>query len=150
MSNHQSAAETQPVAPYVTGGPRILLRAEGAALLIAAALLYAETGKSWWLFIILFLVPDLSFLGYLGGARIGAIAYNTAHTLIGPLLLLVIDLFSPKQLLSIEIRNQLGLISLIWLAHIGFDRLVGYGLKYAAGFGFTHLGRVGRSSRKQS
>ncbi len=37
-------------------------------------------------------------------------------------------------------------IALIWLAHIGADRLLGYGLKYPAGFGFTHLGRVGKGS----
>jgi hypothetical protein len=35
-------------------------------------------------------------------------------------------------------------IALIWLAHIGIDRALGYGLKYSAGFGFTHLGRIGR------
>ena len=35
-------------------------------------------------------------------------------------------------------------ISMIWLAHIGFDRTLGYGLKYSAGFGFTHLGRIGK------
>lgn len=34
----------------------------------------------------------------------------------------------------------------IWCAHIGFDRALGYGLKYAEGFGFTHLGRIGRKS----
>ena len=27
---------------------------------------------------------------------------------------------------------------------LGLDRTAGYGLKYAAGFGFTHLGRVGK------
>ena len=35
-------------------------------------------------------------------------------------------------------------IAMIWLAHIGIDRALGYGLKYSAGFGFTHLGRIGR------
>jgi hypothetical protein len=34
-------------------------------------------------------------------------------------------------------------IAMIWLAHIGFDRALGYGLKYSVGFGFTHLGRIG-------
>ena len=38
-------------------------------------------------------------------------------------------------------------IAMIWLAHIGFDRMLGYGLKYASGFGFTHLGRIGKPSR---
>ncbi|MGB8400729.1 DUF4260 family protein [Bradyrhizobium sp.] len=36
-------------------------------------------------------------------------------------------------------------IAMIWLAHIGFDRALGYGLKYQAGFGFTHLGRIGKA-----
>jgi hypothetical protein len=35
-------------------------------------------------------------------------------------------------------------IALIWLAHVGFDRALGYGLKYATGFADTHLGRIGR------
>jgi hypothetical protein len=35
-------------------------------------------------------------------------------------------------------------IAMIWLTHIGFDRALGYGLKYAGGFGFTHLGRIGK------
>jgi hypothetical protein len=34
---------------------------------------------------------------------------------------------------------------LIWIAHIGFDRALGYGLKYPTGFGDTHLGRIGRN-----
>ena len=33
---------------------------------------------------------------------------------------------------------------MIWLAHIGIDRALGYGLKYSTGFGFTHLGRIGK------
>jgi hypothetical protein len=36
-------------------------------------------------------------------------------------------------------------IGLIGLAHIGFDRLGGYGLKYSEAFGLTHLGRVGKA-----
>jgi len=33
-------------------------------------------------------------------------------------------------------------IALVWLAHIGFDRFFGYGLKYPTGFKDTHLQRV--------
>jgi hypothetical protein len=122
----------------VSGVPRILLRAEGATLMLVAVFLYARLGEAWWLFAVLFLAPDLSFLGYLGGARTGAIVYNAAHTLIGPVVLAGTGL-----LLSDRILVPL---ALVWIAHIGFDRLVGYGLKYAAGFGFTHLGQVGRAS----
>ncbi len=122
----------------VSGVPRIVLRAEGAAALLVAVVLYARLGESWWLFAILFLAPDLSFLGYLGGARTGAIVYNAAHTLVGPLLLATAGLLLPAHVLFT--------FALIWVAHIGFDRLLGYGLKYAAGFGFTHLGPIGRAS----
>ena len=37
-------------------------------------------------------------------------------------------------------------IAMIWLAHIGIDRALGFGLKYSAGFGFTHLGRIGKGA----
>ena len=37
---------------------------------------------------------------------------------------------------------------LIWCAHIGFDRALGYGLKYSQGFGCTHLGLIGRHAHK--
>lgn len=120
----------------VDGVPRTVLRAEGAALLILSVIMYARVGESWWLFAILFLAPDLSLVGYIGGARTGAIVYNAAHTLVSPLLLGSAGLLLPVPVLIP--------LALIWVAHIGFDRMVGYGLKYAAGFGFTHLGRVGR------
>lgn len=125
------------VTSHVAGVPRLVLRAEGAALLAAAAFLYGQTAVSWWLFALLFLAPDLSFLGYLGGPRVGAVVYNAAHTLIGPLALALAGLLLPAPGLTA--------VALIWIAHIGFDRLLGYGLKYGAGFGYTHLGPVGRT-----
>jgi hypothetical protein len=124
--------------PAVAGAPRLLLRLEGAALLIIAVAVYAGNGAAWWLFAVLALAPDLSFLGYLAGPRIGAAAYNAAHTTIGPIGLALVGLYAPSPLAVA--------IALIWLAHIGADRLLGYGLKYAAGFGFTHLGRIGRAA----
>ena len=33
---------------------------------------------------------------------------------------------------------------LVWLAHIGMDRLLGYGLKYDDHFQHTHLGLIGK------
>src|SRR5262245_5141573 len=68
------------VAPAVTGTPRLLLRIEGACIFAIAIVLYWRLSESWWLFVVLFLVPDLSFLGYLAEAGVGAIAYNLAHT----------------------------------------------------------------------
>ncbi len=120
----------------VTGGLRALLRLEGLALFAGMTLLYAIWGGSWWVYALLFLVPDVSFLGYLAGPRAGAFIYNAAHSYMAPMALMTsgFGLDSPLTLS----------IAMIWLAHIGFDRALGYGLKYAAGFGFTHLGRIGR------
>jgi Domain of unknown function (DUF4260) len=116
----------------------MLLRIEGASIFAIAIVLYARLSETWWLFAILFLAPDLSFLAYLAGARVGAIAYNAVHTLAGPILLALAGLFVPYETAIA--------VALIWLAHCGIDRALGYGLKYEAGFGFTHLGRIGRAA----
>jgi hypothetical protein len=34
----------------------------------------------------------------------------------------------------------------IWTAHIGLDRLLGYGLKYPTAFGRTHLGNLAKGA----
>ena len=83
----------------VSGAPRALLRGEGAVVLMGATLAYSALGDRCSVFALLFLVPDLSMLGYLAGRRVGATSY---------------------------------------------------GLKYGTGFGHTHLGDVGRSSRSAS
>jgi hypothetical protein len=122
----------------VTGGTRTLLRLEGLALLAAAVLLYARAQGNWLLFAELFLLPDLGFAGYIFGPRAGAAAYNTAHSTPGPLILALAAIGSGTRLPFA--------LALIWLAHVGFDRALGYGLKYASGFRDTHLGRIGRRS----
>lgn len=114
-------------------------RLEGLALLALAALAYARFGQGWGLFAILFLAPDLSFAGYLAGPRVGAWAYNLAHSLIGPLLLMGAGLLAAAPLAIT--------LSLIWLAHLGFDRALGYGLKSPEAFGVTHLGLIGPAKR---
>ena len=124
----------------VTGGLRTLLRLEGLTLFAAMTMLYAVWGGSWWIYAILFLAPDLSFAVYLAGPRIGAIVYNAAHSYMAPMVLMVTG-FGMASPLVLS-------IAMIWLAHIGIDRALGYGLKYSAGFGFTHLGRIGKDAAK--
>ena len=122
----------------VTGGLRTLLRLEGLTLFVGMTLLYAVWDGSWRVYAILFLAPDLSFAAYLAGPRAGAIIYNAAHSYMAPMALMTTGFaLSSPLVLS---------IAMIWLAHIGIDRALGYGLKYSAGFGFTHLGRIGRAS----
>jgi len=115
-------------------GPRILLQTEGLVVLLAAGILYRHTGESWGKFAALFLAPDLAMIGYAFGNSVGAFAYNTVHTYAVPILLWMV--------LSLAHEPSLCWICLIWIAHIGFDRVLGYGLKYASGFKDTHLNRV--------
>ena len=84
------------------------------------------------------LAPDLSFLAYLVSPRIGAIAYNALHSTTGPFALFAVAFWAAEG-----VGEK---IALIWLAHVGLDRALGYGLKYAASFNDTHLGRIGRGS----
>ena len=123
----------------VTGGLRTLLRLEGLTLFAGMTLLYAVWGGSWWVYALLFFVPDVSFAAYLAGPKVGAIIYNTAHSYMAPMALMTTG-FATNSPLTLS-------IAMIWLAHIGFDRTLGYGLKYSAGFGFTHLGRIGKDAR---
>ena len=131
-----SDAASGAAAGAATGGVRTLLRLEGITLFVGMTVLYAVWDGSWWVYALLFLAPDLSFLGYLAGPRTGAILYNAAHSYLGPVALMTSALaLSAPLVLSIAI---------IWLAHIGLDRALGFGLKYFAGFAFTHLGRIGK------
>ena len=121
-----------------TGGLRTLLRLEGLTLFVGMTLLYAVWDGSWWVYAILFLAPDLSFFGYLAGPKPGAILYNAAHSYLAPMALMTTGFtLSSPLVLS---------VAMIWLAHIGLDRALGFGLKYFAGFSLTHLGRIGRGA----
>ena len=123
----------------VRGLPRILLRLEGLVFLAVGLFLYSAQGRGWWLFAGLFLAPDLSMLAYLAGPRLGAVLYDAVHTYVAPALIgaAAWTLDSPAGLA----------LAFAWFGHIGFDRLLGLGLKYPAGFRDTHLGRIGRAVR---
>jgi hypothetical protein len=118
----------------VHGSVRWWLRLEGLLIFLLAAYLYALMGLSWWLFAALFFVPDASFAGYLGGPRLGAAVYNAAHSYASALLFAAALLTTGAPVM----------LAVIWIAHLGFDRALGYGLKYPTSFGDTHLGPIGR------
>jgi hypothetical protein len=120
----------------VVGGVRWVLQTEGLALFTLATAAYAQQGFDWGWFALFFLAPDLTFATYLLGPRWGAVAYNSAHSTIGALALGAAAFALGSATLEMA--------ALIGLAHVGFDRTLGYGLKYATAFGDTHLGRKGR------
>jgi hypothetical protein len=120
-----------------TGAVRQVLRIEGLVVLAASLVCYSRFGAGWAVFAIAFLAPDLSLIAYLVNARVGAITYNAAHSYIGAVASLLAAVLFPAMIPTA--------IGLIWCAHIGFDRALGYGLKYSTGFGFTHLGLIGRA-----
>lgn len=128
-----STGQTRQIAGDIVR-PRLFLHVEGAAALALTPLLYWQYGGSWLLFVILFLAFDLSMLGFLAGPRVGALSYNLAHTYAAPAILAA---------LGIGLDSELAIsVAIIWLGHIGMDRMLGYGLKYSTGFKDTHLGHV--------
>jgi hypothetical protein len=119
----------------VTGRPRAFLRAEGLALLIGALIAFRATGQAWWLLPVTLLLPDLGALGYLASRSAGALLYNLMHATPLPLALAALGLWQ-QQLLVVA-------LAAVWLAHIGMDRAMAYGLKHDDDPGHTHLGRHG-------
>jgi Domain of unknown function (DUF4260) len=115
--------------------PSRLLRLEGLAVAIGALVIYFHAGYGWLLLVLLILAPDLSMIGYLGGPSVGAVTYDAVHTYTLPVALGVTGVVTESSTAT--------QIALIWFAHIGVDRLLGYGLKYPTmGFKDTHLQRV--------
>jgi hypothetical protein len=114
--------------------PSRLLRLEGLAVLVSSLVLYFHADFGWILLVVLFLAPDLSLLGYLGGPAVGAATYDVVHTTLLP-----VALGAAGVVWGSDTSIQ---IALIWLAHIGMDRFAGYGLKYPTSFKRSHLQRV--------
>ncbi|MFD1707957.1 DUF4260 domain-containing protein [Siminovitchia sediminis] len=113
---------------------KILLHIEGLAVFALSMYVYGQNEFSWVWFFLLLLVPDISMLGYVVNRRFGAMLYNLFHTYTLAILIVLCGLvLSSSHLLG---------ISMIWTAHIGMDRMLGYGLKYPASFKDTHLNRV--------
>jgi hypothetical protein len=129
-----SAGTTQP-SGCATGSVRAILRYEALAVLLGSLFAFHSAHGRWLIFAVLFFAPDLSFAGYAISRSVGTVAYNTVHSYILPVSLLLWGYFHPAVLPYV----------LIWTAHIGFDRVLGYGLKYKTGFEHTHLGTMGKA-----
>jgi Domain of unknown function (DUF4260) len=121
-----------PGSLYLTR-PDVLLRLEALLELTVACIAYQRIyPHHWGMFALLFLAPDISLLGYLRSAnKASAAFYNLVHSYVLPLGLGVV---------AWERGGVLGVpLALIWLAHISFDRCLGYGLKFPESFRPTHI-----------
>ena len=118
-------------------------KAEGALVALAGIgiAVAVQPGWPWWVWPLILLAPDLAMAGYAAGPRIGAATYNAAHLYGTGLLLAVLGVVTGQTLLIA--------FGGMWLAHVGIDRTLGYGLKSPEGFQITHLGRIGRDRGNQ-
>lgn len=127
---------------FVKTWPKILLQVEGACIFGSTIWAYSRSGQSWWTFTAALLLPDLGMVGYLANTSLGAVLYNSVHTETPPIILLCTAVArNDKKIMG---------LALCWLAHIGMDRMLGYGLKYGTGFSHTHLGFIGEKEEKTS
>jgi hypothetical protein len=136
MTNNSDSSQTLAVGRSQSGTgalgkPALLLRIEGGLDLALSLIFYQAIHANWLLFVVLLLVPDLAMLGYLRTVRLGTICYNLVHSLTVPFLLIAYAYLTRSLCLLAY--------GLIWTAHIGLDRMLGFGLKYPSGFRDTHL-----------
>jgi Domain of unknown function (DUF4260) len=78
------------------------------------------------------LAPDIAMTGYLAGTRPGAHLHNLTHATLLSAVMLGAGYWQADRLVIA--------LALVWLAHIGLDRLLGTGPKYNDRFTHTHLG----------
>lgn len=121
-------------------------RIENAALAAAILVIVYAIGQPWWMLLVLFLVYDLSALGYLHSQRIGRVTYNLVHNYTGPALLALA--FAALTIIdgipaAWSWGGWLGLLAGSWVFHVAVDRTLGYGLKLGH-FSQTHLGPIGK------
>jgi len=115
---------------------KLSLQLEEAAMLLLSVYLYTFLGYPVWLFLALFLAPDIGMLGYLVNSRVGAFTYNIFHHKGIAILLYLAGFYLNQPVMQ--------LTGIIMFGHSSFDRLLGYGLKYPDSFKHTHLGQIGK------
>lgn len=118
---------------------KTLLKIEETAEFALSIFLFSKLPFAWWLYPALFLLPDLSMIGYLVNDKVGALTYNFFHHKALAVLIGVAGLYLNNDYLM--------LAGILLFGHSSMDRMMGYGLKYAKGFKYTHLGEVGHEAR---
>ena len=116
-----------------------LLKLEEIAIFLFCIFLFSKLNFAWWWFPALLLLPDIGMVGYIVNSKIGAFTYNlTHHRLVATIIAFYAITYGD---------DYWKLFAIILFAHISFDRILGYGLKYNDSFQHTHLGIIGRKKR---
>jgi hypothetical protein len=115
-------------------------RIEGLGVFVTGLLLswHWNSGVPWWGALLIFFAPDVSFIGYAFGPKAGAFLYNAVHVYALGAIFMAVGVLESFPLCASA--------GALWLAHSGFDRMFGYGLKLPEGFSYTHLGRIGKDA----
>ncbi|MCI2228956.1 DUF4260 domain-containing protein [Polaribacter sp. MSW13] len=114
---------------------KILLKIEELMMLILSIVMFSQLSFDWWWYLVLFLSPDVSFIGYTINPKFGAICYNLLHHKGLAIMIYLVGMYLNNE--SIQ------LVGIIIFGHASFDRILGYGLKYSDSFNNTHLGKIG-------
>jgi len=115
---------------------KFLLKLEEAVMLLLSIFLLWNGNASWFWYLLLLLGPDISMIGYGINNKTGAFLYNLFHHKGVAIVVFMVGIYLSNNLLQ-----QVGIVL---FGHSSMDRILGYGLKYEKGFGFTHLGMIGK------
>jgi hypothetical protein len=111
-----------------------ILLLEYIAGLLLSMYLFSQLNYEWWVYAAVFFTPDISLVGYLLNTQVGAVSYNLFHHFGIAVLLYVFG-----ALFHFPIVQMVGAV---WMGHLFFDRIFGFGLKYPDNFKHTHLGDI--------
>jgi hypothetical protein len=114
--------------------PFIYERIESGFIFLGSLYIYLHLGFQLLWFIVFLFSIDIFMLGYVVNKTFGAHCYNLGHTYIIPAILIIVGVLGQSHIIIA--------IAIIWAAHIGWDRALGYGLKFSTGFKNTHLGNL--------
>ncbi|MCF0064640.1 DUF4260 domain-containing protein [Dyadobacter chenwenxiniae] len=114
---------------------KTLIKVEEGAQFVLSIILFSRLPFAWWVFPTFLFLPDLSMIGYLLNAKVGALTYNLVHHKAIAITVGVAGLLIQN--------NDLMFAGILLFGHSSLDRMLGYGLKYDKGFKFTHLGEMG-------
>jgi len=100
---------------------KTLIKLEELTLVVLSFYLFLALDYPWWLFPLLFFVPDFSMIVYLINSKLGTVTYNFIHHKALAILLYLFGGFSQLPVLQ--------LAGLVMFGHSSLDRALGFELQ---------------------